>query len=220
MKTANLLLIDDHALFRSGMTMLLRTGLQNVSVREARSIGEAYLTHRTAPDLVLLDLLLHDGDGLDSIRPMRLKWPETSIVVVSARCQPETVQAARQRGCHAYISKTESPRYLLSVISRLLEERGLGAGPPAGAGEGQGKGDGEAEDPRATPGNERPLLTPRQIEVLDLLNEGLTNRAIGMRLNVSENTIRAHVQAILGALGATSRTEAIVAARRLGLSKG
>jgi DNA-binding NarL/FixJ family response regulator len=201
MRHLRILIIDDHALFRSGLSMLLRTSFSGAEITEARSINEAYLIQLTPPDLVLLDLTLADGDGMDAIRPMQLKWPKSSVVVVSADNSTEATQKAEQRGCEAFIFKSESPTYLLAIIRRLLGKRMEAAGTTAG----------EEVSPNRSP------LTSRQEDVLALLSEGLTNRAIGKRLNVSENTVRAHISAILRSLQAETRTEALAAARRLGL---
>lgn len=207
MKTTTILLIDDHALFRSGLSLVLGNHFQDCVVVEAQSVQAALVQQQHTPDLVVLDLFLGDSYGLDLLRPIKQQWPLASIVAISADSSTQTIQRALQLGCQAFISKTQTSDHLLSVIRKLIPaQQATDIAHTAVVGTDE-----------VAPEAGRYRLTGRQIEVLRLLKEGLSNKAIGVRLNISENTVRAHVQSILGTLHVTSRTEAIITAHRLGL---
>jgi DNA-binding NarL/FixJ family response regulator len=193
-----ILLVDDHALFRSGIAMVLNAGLENVETQEASSLEQVLCLTDIEPCLVLLDVQLQGISGLEGIESLRRKWPAAKVVMVSALDLPEVVNDAMARGAVGFVSKAERPERLLQQIQELL-----------------------IDDGPATTSNifvpVRPRLTPRQCEVLDLLCQGLSNKAIGKRLNLSEHTVRGHVQAMLATLKVSSRSEAAFAARRLGL---
>ncbi|MGE8187519.1 response regulator [Pseudomonas sp. NPDC086278] len=200
MNTTSILLIDDHALFRSGIAMVLETGLENMRVFEAGTLQEALRLEGCDPALVLLDVQLQGVSGLEGIGSLKRKWPLTRIVVVSAFDLPQAVIEAVEHGAAAFISKTEKAERMLELVRALLD-------------------DSDASTPSNLASNEsnRPRLTPRQCEVLDLLCQGLSNKMIGRKLDLSEHTVRGHVQAMLATLRVSSRSEATYAARRLGL---
>lgn len=193
-----LLLIDDHALFRSGVALLLSGGVPNAVIHEAGSLDEALrLTHCT-PSLILLDVQLQGVSGLEGITLLKQKWPNCTIVMVSAFDMIDMVEEARVRGALSFISKAEKPERMLEQVRQVLG--------------------GHTVPPKSEPAaGSRVHLTARQVEVLDLLSQGLSNKSIGRRLDLSENTVRGHVQAILSALSVSGRVEAAFAARRLGI---
>jgi len=197
-----ILLVDDHALFRSGLRMVLAAGIAGLEVAEAASLEEALRTAMQEPALVLLDIQLQGLNGLEGIALVQRKWPHALVVILSSELSPQKVRLAIERGAAAFVSKAEPVDKILAVIGQLRQ--GL---PVAAAGL-------EAADRAA---NAQPLLTPRQSEVLDLMCQGLSNKLIGRRLNLSENTVRGHVQAVLAALQVSSRSEAGFAARQRGL---
>lgn len=193
-----LLLIDDHALFRSGLALLLSGGVPNAVIHEAGSLDEALHLTDCTPTLILLDVQLQGVSGLEGISLLRQKWPRCTIVMVSAFDMIDIVEEARARGALSFVSKTERPERMLEQVRQVLA--------------------GKTVSPRSEPiAGARTHLTTRQVEVLDLVAQGLSNKSIGKRLDLSENTIRGHVQAILQALGVSGRAEAAFAARRLGI---
>lgn len=201
MKSVRCLLIDDHAMFRSGLAVLLRSSLANLEVMEAGSLDESLHGTMAAPDVVLLDILLRGLNGLDGIELLKRQWPKVPIIMVSSDAEPGTVRLALQRGASAFISKEKSADSILALVKQVLEPRlPQHDDAPAAMTTGQGA-----------------RLTPRQLEVLDLLCQGLPNKAIGRKLDLSENTVRWHVQAILVHLNVTNRSEAAFAARSQGL---
>jgi DNA-binding NarL/FixJ family response regulator len=199
-----ILLIDDHALFRCGLRMVLAAGIADVEVAEAASLEEAMRAPMENPALVLLDIQLHGLNGLEGIALVKRRWPEAAVVILSSDFAHHNVRLALERGALAFVSKAEPADKILAVIDQLRRGLPVAAASPALVPASEGDGS-------------RQLLTPRQSEVLDLMCQGLSNKVIGRRLNLSENTVRGHVQAVLAALQVSSRSEAGFAARRRGL---
>jgi DNA-binding NarL/FixJ family response regulator len=201
MPIPRLLIIDDHALFRCGLRLVLQAALPQTTISEAGSLEDAMRAEDAqAPDMVLLDIQLGGLNGIDGMAVLARKWPEVQIIILSADDTDGTVRAATQRGAAAFVSKAATAEHILQV---LLEVAGGRHTLPTPSGQ--------------VEASAKPQFTPRQYEVLGLLSQGLTNKAIGRRLNLSENTIRGHVQAILAALEVDNRAEAAFAARRRGL---
>ncbi|WP_044528982.1 response regulator [Herbaspirillum sp. B65] len=201
MPIPRLLIIDDHALFRCGLRLVLQAALPQTTISEAGSLEDAMRAEDAqAPDMVLLDIQLGGLNGIDGMAVLARKWPEVPIIILSADDTDGTVRAATQRGAAAFVSKAATAEHILQV---LLEVAGGRHTLPTPSGQ--------------VEASAKPQFTPRQYEVLGLLSQGLTNKAIGRRLNLSENTIRGHVQAILAALEVDNRAEAAFAARRRGL---
>jgi DNA-binding NarL/FixJ family response regulator len=202
MSAPRLLLIDDHAMFRSGLAVLLRMSIGGLEVVEAGSMAEALQSTSTAPNAVLLDIVLKGSSGLDGIEHLQKRWPEVPIIMVSSDAAPQTVQLALARGASAFVSKEKPAEHILEVVRQALKL-------PCNEASSQ---DVAKPEPLESSG-----LTPRQMEVLDLLCQGLPNKAIGRKLELSENTIRWHVQGILAMLQVSNRSEAAFAARKQGL---
>ncbi|VTU39199.1 response regulator [Variovorax sp. PBL-E5] len=199
-----ILLIDDHALFRCGLRMVLAAGIADLETAEAASLDEAMRSPIENPSLVLLDIQLQGLNGLEGIALVKRKWPQALVVILSSDVAHKNVRLAMERGAAAFVSKAEPADRILGVIDQL--RKGLPVASASTALAPPGEGD-----------DARQRLTPRQSEVLDLVCQGLPNKVIGRRLNLSENTVRGHVQAVLSALQVSSRSEAGFAARRRGL---
>lgn len=196
MTASCIFLIDDHAMFRTGIRLVLQGALPEAVIREASSLEQAVRPPSAAPDLALLDIALEGVNGLEGIGLLRQRWPTTPIIMLSSSAEPETVRLALARGAAAFISKADTAVHIIEVVGRVL------AGTLA------------AHD---TKPDHAATLTPRQCEVLELLAEGLANKVIARRMQLSEFTVRGHVQAVLRILGVTSRSQAANAARSRGL---
>lgn len=198
-----ILLIDDHSLFRCGLRMVLASAIAELEVQEAASLEEAMrIEMARPPSLVLLDIQLHGLNGLEGMALVHRRWPNTPVIVLSSEASPQKIQLALERGATAFVSKADPPDRILSVIEQVR------LGVPVQR---------EAQPRAGQSAAAQPLLTPRQSEVLDLVCQGLSNKVIGRRLNLSENTVRGHVQAVLAALQVSSRSEAGFAARQRGI---
>ncbi|MGJ7522381.1 response regulator [Variovorax sp. LT1P1] len=205
MLPARILLIDDHALFRCGLHMVLAAGIPGLEVAEAASLEDAMHCTMATPTLVLLDVHLHGLNGIEGIALVKRKWPDAAVIMLSSQAEPHMVALALERGATTFVSKAATADTILEVIDRV--RRGLVPSPTPGA----------ALSTPAPVDADAQRLTPRQCEVLNLMCQGLSNKLIGRRLNLSENTVRGHVQAVLAALQVSSRSEASFAARQRGL---
>jgi DNA-binding NarL/FixJ family response regulator len=196
MLPTRILLIDDHAVFRSGLRMVLNAGIPNSEIFEASSPDA--VTDGYAVDVVLLDIKLPGSNGMDGIAELKRKWPQAHILMLSALDAPETVRLAIERGASGFISKAETAEKIIEAINLILREGSSRLSP---------------ETSRTVPKQ----LTQRQNEVLKLLHQGLSNKLIAGQLSLSDNTVRRHVQDILEFFGVANRAEAVFAARRQGL---
>lgn len=204
MKQKCIYLIDDHAIFRTGLRMVIESSFDDVSILEAGALAEAINSDADQPVMVLLDIKLPGLNGMEGMELIKRKWPKTIVLMLSSQDEPETVRLALARGAAGFISKASSADVIISAISQ-----GLSGQPLSLANIGFGDGN--------LAGASQPQLTPRQLEVLELLCQGMSNKIIGRKLALSENTVRGHVQAILAFLRVSSRAEAAFAARRRGL---
>ncbi len=207
MVAPRILLIDDHALFRSGMRMVLEAEIAGVQVLEAESLAQALKVALEPPTLALLDIHLQGVSGLEGLGLLGKRWPGVPVVMLSSALEPQVQRDALARGAVAFVSKAESVAKIVQVIGQVLGDQQLG---PLQASR-------EVNRANQTKKQVVPRLTPRQCEVLDLLCEGLSNKLIARRLVLSEFTVRGHVQAVLGLLEVSSRSQAQFAARRMGL---
>jgi len=198
----HILIVDDHSLFRTGLRMLLKQRFKTPAILEASSTQEAIQCNAPELDLILLDIQLQGLNGLDSIALLRGQWPQTPVVVVSSSLDPQDAADALACGAVAFLSKAETDKKIVEIVARVMK---LDASPAF------------SNSASTSDRFNQAALTPRQHEVLGLLCEGLSNKAIAKRLNLSEFTVRSHVQAVFNFLRVTSRSQAIVAARRLGL---
>ena len=198
MFTKRILLIDDHAMFRSGLRMLLGVSLPTAEVHEAGSVNEAIHDAAAKPDVVLLDIQLPGLNGVDGIALLERRWPGVPVLMLSSQDEPEMVRRALARGAAGFVSKAETAERIVEAINQAL--RGQLAPQPTESLDTEGR-----------------QLTPRQREVLDLLWQGLSNKLIARRLGLSDNTVRRHVQDILEYFQVASRTEAVCAAHSRGL---
>lgn len=202
-----ILIVDDHTLFREGLRLLLGRLGDDVTIDEAESVTavlDRATRHAMAPvDLVLLDLNLPGINGLDGIAVLHRQFGGVPVVLLSGVDDPAVVREGLARGARGFICKSVSADALLASVRRALAgEICVPEAPPS--------------CPTTAGGSVR--LTPRQLDVLLRLCEGDSNKEIGRRLDMSENTVRSHVAALFQTLGVRTRTEAAAAARRSGLA--
>ena len=201
MQLTQILLIDDHAMFRTGLRMVLEAGLPESVVIEAGSLVQALQNTDPSPGLVLLDIRMPGLNGVDGIPLLKQKWPQVPILMLSSETEPEVVRSALTRGASGFVSKAQTAEEIMDAVRKLLN--GELTSSPISA-------DGDDSEPLTH-------LTLRQSEVLELMCQGLPNKLIARKLNLSENTVRGHVQAILSFLEVSSRSEAAFVARRRGI---
>jgi DNA-binding NarL/FixJ family response regulator len=211
------LVVDDHALIRDALRGVLKELKDDATVVEAAESRQALrLTHEN-PDLglVLLDLNLPDRSGFEVLAELRGRYPAISVVVLSALNDRDSVARALELGATGFIPKSASREVMLSAL-RLVFSGGVYIPPEIlGSREPSGKRSQLAAGGR--PGSPRELgLTDRQVEILALMMQGKSNKAICRSLDLAEPTVKNHVTAILKALKVTNRTEAVIAVGALG----
>ncbi|HXV22824.1 MAG TPA: response regulator transcription factor [Alphaproteobacteria bacterium] len=210
------LIADDHALFRQGLTQFMSSRFEKLSVTEAGSFYDVMaLNARLADfDLILLDLSMPGIDGFAGVAMVRAHAPRVPLVIISASERQEDVVRALDLGVTAYISKSMTGRELLDGLAIVLSGNTyLPAALMRAA---------PAQTDHKLAGSREPLrqLSRRQSEVLLLLCEGRSNREIADALQLAEQTVKMHVSNILRLLGARSRTEAVVRLGELGYPVG
>ncbi len=201
-----LLLIDDHALLRDALCLLIEREWPGLTLLQAGTLAEAMavLRHHADVPLALLDLGLPDSDGVGGVVKLREAAPFTTVIVLSADPSREIVLAAIDAGAAGFVPKTAQGSALVHALRQVLDG---GVYVPQAA--------------LAIPDDAQPEatldLSPRQLEVLRLLIEGKSNKLICRELDLSESTVKTHLLAIFRRLGVNSRTQAVLAAAQLGL---
>jgi NarL family two-component system response regulator LiaR len=211
-ETIRILIADDHAIVRAGLRALIATEPGMEMVGEAADGVEAVLKSRSLhPDVILMDLVMPRMDGLEAIREIKKENPDVCILVLTSFAEDEKVFPAIKSGALGYLLKDSSPRELLQAIRDVY--RGESSLHPTIA----RKLIRELNRPSDLPPAKEPL-TEREVEVLKLVAQGLSNQEIADRLVVSERTVRTHVSNILAKLHLASRTQAALYALREGLA--
>jgi len=210
----SVLLVDDHPLFRKGLRMLLSTSeLLQAQFHEAGSVGEA-MALDIAADLVLLDISMPGGDGLSGIEGVRTRWPRAHVVMLSGYDHHELMRDAARHGASGFLSKALAPEVICAQVKHWLSKGPHDPEAP-NAFQTLARVTGALTDPEADEVDD--VLPPRQYEVLKLVAQGFSNKAIARRLEVSEHTIRNQVVAILRHFDAQTRTQAVANAQRQGV---
>lgn len=194
-----LLICDDHALFRDGLKQLILQHNSAFEVSEAANLTEGYQQCELHDfSLILLDLNMPGSNGVTSL-PEVSRRMATPIVVISADDRTETIQMAAKQGVAGYLPKTSDSKTITSVIDNVLA--GEKCFPEEALQKYEPRGD--------------TSLNTRQIEILQCLVDGLSNKQIADKINLSEGTVRQYVTMILRCLGVDNRTQAANAGRKL-----
>ena len=204
-----LVIADDHPLFRGALRESVSGLLERVEIAEAGTFDDvvALLDKGNDIDLVLLDLAMPGVRGFSGLMYIRAQFPSVPVIVVSANDDPAAIRRCMEFGASGFIPKTLSVEEMRAAISRIL---GGGVWTPADVDLSAGS---DAES--AALMVRMATLTPQQVRVLMMLSEGLLNKQIAYQLGVSEATVKAHVSAILQKLGVESRTQAVIAAAKI-----
>lgn len=207
------LVVDDHPIVRQGLRSFL-SSREGIEVVGEAADGQAAVAEaaRLGPDVVLLDLSMPGGSGLEAIGPIRAGGAGPAVLVLTSFSGDDQVVPAVRAGASGYLLKDVAVADLEAAI-RTLHGGGAWLDPSVAA-----TVMGEVSRPREPSGLE--LLTPREREVLALLGEGLSNRQLAGRLFVAEKTVKTHVSAVLAKLGLADRTQAALFAIRHGVKGG
>jgi len=191
----SLLLVDDHQIFLDGLSLALAPLCADLQIRTAESAAAAEICLQDHSfDLILLDLRLPDMPGLELLQRWQQQGRMTPVAVLSASDSNLDAQAALAAGALGFISKSANSDALRQAVTRVL----LGETLPS---------------PQAS---DKPQLTPRQLEILQLLAEGLPNKSISRQLGVSEDTVKTHLKSLFQELAVHTRTACVSAARQRG----
>jgi DNA-binding NarL/FixJ family response regulator len=206
------LLVDDHVMFREGIKMLLCAEPDFDVIGEAGTASTAVeKAEQLNPDLILMDLNLPDGSGLDAVKTILSKKPETSVVILTILETDSMLVEAIRAGVKGYILKN------LPIAKLLASLRGLRRGEAAIS---RTMTTQIMKEVQRTNGridlkaNEFYNLTRRELDVLALIVDGHTNREIAQILSISENTVKNHVHNLLDKMGVKARSQAAMLARR------
>ncbi len=207
----NILLVDDHKLFREGMVYLLSAGLKDegpLTIHEACTCDAAIALAAEHPelDLVLLDLNLPDCQGLSALQAFTKQFPTLPVVILSASTQYSDIRRSLDNGAMGFVPKDSSSAVVIGAI-RLVQTGSIYV-PPVLLGE-ENAG---AKYTSGAAGN----LTGRQKEVMQLVAEGKSNKEIARELILAETTVKMHVTHIMRVLDVSNRTQAVVKAEKLG----
>lgn len=197
MNSQSILLIDDHAMYRASLQMVICMAIDHVTVLHAASIEDALRITSVSPDVLLLDIRLNGVSGLEALPDLQQRWPMAPVLVLSSQDEPETARFAVARGAAAFVSKAEPAERIVSVVKRALG----------------------GDFPLVRSGSDSCArkLTMSQREVLQLLHHGMSNKLIARKLGLSDNTVRRHVQDILEYFKVVTRAEAVFVARQQSL---
>jgi two-component system nitrate/nitrite response regulator NarL len=198
------LIVDDHPLFRKGLSQLLQTVADLVVVGEATGGVDGLEQARAlAPDLVLLDHNMRDMSGLEVLRELRAARPALRVVMITVSDQAEDLVAALQAGADGYLLKDMEPEAMLEALRQAADGRSVVSDDLTHHLVAAVRGD--ARPPSAAAG-----LTEQELRILERIACGLSNKLIGRELNIAEGTVKVHVKHILRKLGLRSRVEAAV----------
>lgn len=204
------IIADDHPLFRGALRQVLSGQSENVEIIEAGDFDTVrkLVGEKDDTDLLLLDLTMPGGTGLSGLVALKALQPALPIIIVSATDDPATIHHALELGASGFISKSASMETIGEAVGAVL------------AGDIWTPDDIDLDHPK-DPEIESLIarlrtLTPQQTRVLTMLAEGLLNKQIAFELGVSEETVKAHVSAVLQKLGVDSRTQAVILLSRIG----
>lgn len=209
-KPIRVLLVDDHQLLTGALSRMLASEPDIQVVGVAGTVAEAKAIARERLDVVLMDYRLPDGTGADATRAIKARWPAARVVMLTALNDDETILESIQAGADGYLTKDRAVEDVVGAV------RAAHAGEtllPRSVIMGIAQRVAAARD-RGTERRQVDPLTPRELEVLRALTEGLSTPEICERLFIAPNTLRTHVQNIMGKLRVHSKLEAVAFALR------
>jgi DNA-binding NarL/FixJ family response regulator len=214
-----ILIVDDHALVRRGMSHVVRESFPEAEIVEAGTAAEALEAMTSMPmDIALVDVRMPDSDGLELLHQMKGTWPDVPVIMLTSFDHAQYVRRALAEGAAGYMLKDATPEDLEQAIKVAMSGGGNVLSPRViqnlfesmeGGGTTLDNGD-AAHRPTSS-------LTQRETDILALLAEGRSNRDISRALYLSEKTVKAHLAAIFRKLGVSNRTQAAMAAVSMGI---
>jgi DNA-binding NarL/FixJ family response regulator len=219
MSTVRLLVVDDHPVFRQGLRDALSTDSELVVVGEAADGREALeKANSLRPDVILMDINLPGNSGLQATSKLQTTLPETRVIVITGYDEPEQIYHSLRAGASAFCSKDMPPESLIQTVHAVNEGKIVIQRQILSEQEAQ-----EWIQKRDTRFGKRlsdddnaaeSLLTPREMEILEMICRGASNKDIARDLGISYQTVKNHVTAVLHKLGVKDRTQAVLYAIR------
>lgn len=206
-ESIRILVVDDHPVVTSGLAaMLFVTGGLELAGTAGNAEEAILFCDQDAPDVVLMDLVMPGTDGVSAIQAILARHPQTRIVALSSFRESDLIQAALKAGAIGYLLKNATAAELVMAI-RAAHHGQVTLSPEVT----------QVLVQSTVNPTTKPDLTEREIEVLTLVSQGLTNNQIAETLDISLSTVQFHISNILSKLGVSSRVEAAVLAERLNL---
>ena len=205
-------IVDDHPVFRKGVRALLEGNADLTVVGEAGTGSEAItLVEATRPDVVIMDLMLPDMNGLQATEQIRVRVPSAHVLVLTSHTESDALVPALKAGAIGYVLKSETRVELVNAVRAVMQGKSL---VPA-------EFTAQLVSAVTQPEKHDPLdsLTGRELDVLRLLGRGLGNAQIAARLAIGEGTVKTHVSNLFGKLNLNDRMQAALYAIKRGLVK-
>jgi DNA-binding NarL/FixJ family response regulator len=213
LRSSRLVIVDDHPLFRAAISQMLGEWPDLVVVGEASDGREAVkLCQRLQPDLVLMDLRMPEMNGFEATREIKRESPSTVVLALTAFGEPESLLEALEAGASGYVLKDSSPQRIVGAIRRVLDgESPLNQEVAMELLRHMIEERYQKEESAPKPSLPIPLSL-REVEVLELLARGQSNRQIADNLSISTSTVKNHVHHIIKKLGVPDRVQAAILA--------
>lgn len=216
MSAQNILIADDHPLFREALKLAVAQFLPDCRIHEADSVASLFARLEGCPGLalLLLDLSMPGAQGFSALVQARAHFPAVPVIVISARDETRIIERTLAHGAAGFVPKSSPVESIVEAVQAV--QRGeswvprTADSPYTLTARTLGQGEADAASRLAS-------LTPQQFRVLSMVSSGLLNKQIAAELSVSEATVKAHMTAIMQKLGAGNRTQAVLLAQRLAL---
>lgn len=221
MTLLKLLIVDDHPVFRQGLRDVFETDPQITVVGEAKD-GDDAVSQSTQlhPDVILMDINLPTASGLQITRKIKTELPDTKVVMITGYDEPEHIFHSLRSGASAFCSKDLPPEVLISTVHKVFSGDYVINGKVLTEAELndwiQNRIDRYGRRASETTNGAHISLSPREMEILELICQGASNKDIAERLGISYQTVKNHVTAILQKLGVNDRTQAVLYALKQG----